>query len=100
MSHLRKRSAALLCLILTESFARLSNAQSAPSPGGYSTQGNWQVGPQPTPYAPPSSSSSQEATDLELGVLYGAAVGYGVGTGIWLDAELSIDDPGLKFLAP
>jgi hypothetical protein len=101
MFHFRKRPLALLSLIVGGSFARSADAQPAPMQGGYSTQGNWQTGAQPTPYAPsPASSSSQEATDLELGTLYAVAAGYGVGTGIWLDAELSIDDPGLKFLAP
>jgi hypothetical protein len=28
------------------------------------------------------------------------SVGYGVGTGVWIDAELHIDDPGLQFLPP
>jgi hypothetical protein len=32
--------------------------------------------------------------------LYGFAAGYGVGTGIWLDAELGIEDPGMRFLPP
>jgi hypothetical protein len=75
--------------------------------GGFSTgQQNWQMGPmqpmQPAPYMNPAPpySTSQEASDLELGTLYGMAAGYGVGTGIWIDAELTIDDPGLKFLAP
>src|SRR5206468_1830477 len=49
-------------------------------------------------YAPPGAS--QPAGDLEVGTLYGMAIGYGVGTGVWLDAELSIDDPGLRFLPP
>jgi hypothetical protein len=48
------------------------------------------------PYASPPSVAS----DAELGTLYGLSVGYGVGTGIWLDAALGIDDPGLQFLPP
>jgi hypothetical protein len=28
------------------------------------------------------------------------SAGYGVGTGIWLDAELGIEDPGMRFLPP
>jgi hypothetical protein len=35
-----------------------------------------------------------------VGTLYGFSVAYGVGTGIWLDAELGVDDPGLQFLPP
>jgi hypothetical protein len=40
------------------------------------------------------------ASDAEVGTLYALSVGYGIGTGIWLDAELGIDDPGLQFLPP
>jgi hypothetical protein len=59
---------------------------------------SWSTGPG---YMPPSyGSPSQPASDLEVGTLYGVAIGYGVGTGVWLDAELSIDDPGLRFLPP
>src|SRR5258708_39955865 len=60
----------------------------------------WSTGPaQPAP-SPPAPSSSQPASDLEVGTLYALSAGYGVGTGIWIDAELKIDDPGLEFLAP
>ena len=54
---------------------------------------------QPAPYAP-QQSTSQSASDIEIGTLYAFSAGYGVGTGIWIDAELHIDDPGLQFLAP
>jgi hypothetical protein len=33
-------------------------------------------------------------------MLYGTAATYGVGMGIWLDAETGLDDPGLKFIPP
>jgi len=71
--------------------------------GGWSTgtgpQG-WTTGPaQPAPYAAPQSGT-QPASDLEVGTLYALSAGYGVGTGIWIDAELKIDDPGLEFMAP
>jgi hypothetical protein len=96
-----RRSAALVSCSLGLSFAALAHAQPQPAQGGYSTQSNWQWSPQQPGYPPAAQpASSQDATDLELGILYATAVGYGVGTGIWLDAELSIDDPGLKFLAP
>src|SRR2546421_11743512 len=49
------------------------------------------------PYRP---AATEAASDLEIGTLYGFSAAYGVGVGIWLDAELSIDDPGLKFIAP
>jgi hypothetical protein len=103
MLQASKRPAAILSCILGASFASSAHAQPQTVPGGYSAQTNWQMGQGAAPYAPyapPSTSTSQEATDIELGTLYATAAGYGVGTGIWLDAELSIDDPGLKFLAP
>jgi hypothetical protein len=50
--------------------------------------------------APTPTSSGDSASDIELGTLYAFAAGYGVGAGVWLDSELSLDDPGLKFLAP
>jgi hypothetical protein len=69
--------------------------------GGWSTgtpQG-WSTGPaQPAPYAPPSSS--QPASEIEIGTLYAMSAGYGVGAGIWIDAEIKLDDPGLQFLPP
>lgn len=43
--------------------------------------------------AEPRSSS-------EIGVLYGTAALYGVGVGVWLGAELDIDDPALFLIAP
>jgi hypothetical protein len=55
---------------------------------------------QPAPFAPQQSSNSQSASDIEVGTLYAFSAGYGVGTGIWIDSELHIDDPGLQFLAP
>jgi hypothetical protein len=42
----------------------------------------------------------EPASALEIGTLYGFSAGYGVGTGVWLDAELGIDDPGMRFLPP
>jgi hypothetical protein len=49
--------------------------------------------------APPSSRSSQ-SSEVEIGTLYGVAAAYGVGMGIWIDAEAGIDDPGLQFIPP
>ncbi|MET0592894.1 MAG: hypothetical protein ABW133_09355, partial [Polyangiaceae bacterium] len=76
-------------------------------PGGQPAGGSWQTGPgwspvpsQPPPYYPPSSRSSEPASAVEIGSLYGFSAAYGVGTGIWLDAELGIEDPGMRFLPP
>ena len=71
-------------------------------------QGTWQTGApgwspvptQPPPYYPAARRTSEPASSLEIGTLYGMSAGYGVGTGIWLDAELGIDDPGMRFLPP
>ena len=48
----------------------------------------------------PSAYTAPRATDLEMGFLYGFSAAYGVGTGIWLDAELGIDDPGIRLILP
>jgi len=37
---------------------------------------------------------------LEIGSLYGMSAAYGVGLGIWFDAETGISDPGLQFIPP
>src|SRR5262245_55617427 len=91
---------AFACFVTSAGDARAQPA----AQGGFSTgQQTWQMEPpQQAPYMGPSPSYSttQEASDIELGTLYAMSAGYGVGTGIWIDAELSIDDPGLKFLAP
>jgi hypothetical protein len=77
--------------------------QPPPQPGagfGWSAQTGG-AGTVPARVPPsPWSQSDQSATDVELWTLYGVSAGYGVGTGVWLDAELGIDDPGLQFLAP
>lgn len=52
------------------------------------------------PAMPPPSSRSSESSELEIGSLYGVAATYGVGMGIWIDAETGLDDPGLKFVPP
>ncbi len=54
------------------------------------------------PYTPPPPTSSEPpiSTKLEIGYLYGAATTWGVGTGIWIDSEFRIDDPGVQFVMP
>jgi hypothetical protein len=52
--------------------------------------------PQPSQTTAPSGQS----TDLEIGSLYVTAAAYGAGTGVWIDAEAGISDPGFKFIAP
>jgi hypothetical protein len=105
MLHVRHRAPFVFASSVALLVAASRDAGAQPTQGGFSTgPQTWQMGtyPQQGPYMgpPPSSSTSQEASDIELGTLYALSAGYGVGTGIWIDAELSIDDPGLKFLAP
>jgi hypothetical protein len=66
---------------------------------GTGQQGWSPIPPQPPPY-PQARRGPEPASALEIGTLYGFSAGYGVGTGIWLDAELGIDDPGMRFLPP
>jgi len=68
---------------------------------GTATWGN----PQPQPYGygtpqPQPTSGRQPSSDVEIGTLYVASAAYGVGAGIWFDAELGVKDPGLAFIAP
>ncbi|XYH96078.1 hypothetical protein ACMHYB_51190 [Sorangium sp. So ce1128] len=52
-------------------------------------------------YPPPQQKKTQpKSTPLEVGYLYATSVAYGVGTGIWFDALVGIDDPGVQFIAP
>lgn len=67
---------------------------------GWPPSGGWGApAPQPTGYMP-SSSSRQPSSDIEIGTLYVASAAYGVGAGVWLDAELGIKDPALAFITP
>jgi hypothetical protein len=88
-------AAAFLALIPSTARAQMT--------GGWSTgtgAPGWSPIPsQPPPYIP-AARSSEPASALEIGSLYGFSAGYGVGTGIWLDAELGIEDPGMRFLPP
>ncbi len=64
-------------------------------------QWQWSTGGQgAAPEFPSRPSSSRRSTTLEVGTLYGTSVGYGVGVGIWIDAELGIEDPGTRFIPP
>jgi hypothetical protein len=67
--------------------------------------------PPPSPWAqpppPPLMASSgwtpprsRSASSLESATLYGASALYGVGMGIWIDAEVGFDDPALLLIPP
>lgn len=102
-SHARSAfCAALALLALAPLSARAQMTGGAQ--GGWSTgtgpAGGWSpIPPQPPPWSP-TTRSAEPASALEIGTLYGFSAGYGVGTGIWLDAELGIEDPGMRFLPP
>jgi len=99
----RTTLAALALAPLLTTFAPGAMAQTIP-PAGWSAgsgQQTWSPIPShPPPLRGPAPSLDVPASTLEMGTLYGMSAAYGVGTGIWLDAELGIDDPGLRFLPP
>ena len=79
--------------------------QSAPAPPpaypppaqpGYSQPGY----SQPVPQYQSNYGRSKQSTPLEIGVLYATAAAWGIGLGIWVDAEAGVSDPGLRVIAP
>ena len=70
--------------------------------GGQVGGGQWggQYGGYGQPQFPQQPTGRKKSTALEVGYLYVTAGAYGVGTGIWLDAMLGIEDPGLRFIFP
>jgi hypothetical protein len=42
----------------------------------------------------------QNRSSTEIGFLYATGVGYGIGMGIWLDAEIGVTDPAAGLIAP
>ena len=42
----------------------------------------------------------QKSTSLEIATLYATATAWGIGTGIWIDAEAGTHDPGISLIAP
>ena len=55
------------------------------------------------PYGPggyPYPEPRVKATGLEKGYLYGTAIAWGIGTGVWLDVEAEIENPGLAIIMP
>ncbi len=72
-------------------------AQQAPAPG-------WAQPPLPPGADPALAHSSRSrggpASSSESGTLYVTAAAYGMGLGVWLDAELSLDDPAQLLIPP
>lgn len=46
------------------------------------------------------SGPAQRSSDLEIASLYITGTAFGVGAGVWFDAEAGVKDPGLVFIAP
>ena len=73
-----------------------------PPQQGYPPQGYY---PPQQGYPPPVQPSVPAVSPTTRGAgemvfLYGASIGYGVGTGIWIDGLGKVSDPGLAFIAP
>jgi hypothetical protein len=92
--------AALLAFLPASASAQVSGGGSGGWSMGTGAQGWSPIPTQPPPYPSMMPRGPEPASALEIGTLYGVSAGYGVGTGIWLDAELGIDDPGMRFLPP
>lgn len=101
---MRARSflACSLGLLASASFLFASGTASAQvqAGGSYTVgQGGQTWGPGYPGYAQ-TAYTAPRATDLEMGFLYGFSAAYGIGTGIWLDAEIGIEDPGIRLILP
>lgn len=104
----RRKALVVALLGLASTAAPVARAQQAPPPG-------WSSQPPPPPPPPPGYTPSVQvapawpedpdprnrpASPVERGALYGTSAAYGIGLGIWLDAELDIDDPGTLLILP
>jgi hypothetical protein len=84
----------------------VAEAQQPPAPGWPPQQQQPQYTPPPPGYSasyPPAGyvdPRSRAANIYENAALYGVSAAYGVGLGIWFDAEVGIDDPGVLLIAP
>jgi hypothetical protein len=71
--------------------------QASPAPG-------WAEPPRPSGGWSTSGSrtreSSSRASSFESGTLYFSAAAYGIGMGVWVDAELGLSDPALILIPP
>jgi hypothetical protein len=46
------------------------------------------------------ATGARSRSALEISYLYGAATAWGVGVGVWMDAEAKVTDPGIALIAP
>lgn len=84
-----------------------ASAQTAAPPGYGTPQAPYAAptyygAPQPAapypPYAPSPSERSRSGS--EIAALYGVSIAYGVGLGIWIDAEIGVKDPAVALITP
>ncbi|HWO11268.1 MAG TPA: hypothetical protein VNN80_17360 [Polyangiaceae bacterium] len=74
-----------------------ATAQQPPAPGwAEPPRPNGQWAPRPPAAAPPST----KASSFESNTLYVTSAAYGLGLGLWLDAELELSDPALLLIPP
>ena len=104
---------ALAALFFAEP-AHAQYPQPQPAPPGYGVPGQPAPPGYGAPAQPPAPGYGQPgygqppgkkpgrpvSTGLEMAYLYGTSAAWGIGTGIWIDAEAGIDDPGLMLILP
>jgi hypothetical protein len=54
----------------------------------------------PQSFGPQKDGPDSPRKDGEMPFLYGAGIGYGVGTGIWIDILAKVKDPGVALITP
>ncbi|HTV24830.1 MAG TPA: hypothetical protein VMG12_39325, partial [Polyangiaceae bacterium] len=95
---LRTTLALGLSLLAQALYAAPTRAQQLPPAPG------WAEPPRPTGSWSTSSSKprgpSSKASAFESGTLYLTTAAYGIGMGVWIDAELGFDDPALLLIPP
>jgi hypothetical protein len=65
---------------------------------GYGQPGYGQPGYGQPGYGQPPKK--QKSSSLEIGYLYGTSIAWGVGTGVWIDFEAEIEEPGFAVIPP
>lgn len=88
-------AARMLCLVVGVLITRDTHAQT-PAPG-------WAEPPKPSgswSSSAPAPTHGGAASSFESSTLYVTSAAYGIGLGIWLDAELELSDPSLLLIPP
>jgi hypothetical protein len=90
---------ALCALVLAQAFVTTSTqAQQLPPAPGWAEppppRGSWSTS------STAARGSSSTASSFESGTLYLTTAAYGIGMGIWIDAELGLSDPAQLLIPP